>query len=256
MQRTLDEKTAECKKWEDKFNKAEKELKVKDNHPQPPLLTNQNKTQLQTQIQNNPEMEIMKKKIIEKKFSTNKYEDKYIMKCLQKDILDFQEYTKEQILKNKNILDNLIKFVEQAVNDTIPDYEVKLYGSHATNLCLPWSDLDIVLINKKNPYANNYSSLQNLYLNLLEKPWKKSIKLIDGALIPIIKINANEEFNNMQMDISIQDGKHFGLKCVELVKTFMTEFEVLEPLIFSLKNLLKNANLNDPYTVNIFNRFV
>ena len=194
----------------------------------------------------------MRKKIIEKKFSTNKYEDKYIMKNLQKDILDFQEYTKDQILKNKNILDSLIKFVEQAVSDTIPDYEVKLYGSHATNLCLPWSDLDIVLINKKNPYANNYStlqSLQNLYLNLLDKPWIKTIKLIDGAIIPIIKINAKEEFNNMQMDISIQDGKHFGLKCVELVKTFMSEFEALEPLIFSLKNLLKNANLNDPYKV-------
>ncbi len=54
----------------------------------------------------------------------------------------------------------------------------------------------------------------------------------------------------MQMDISLQDGKHYGLKCVELVKSFMGEYEALEPLIFALKNLLKNANLNDPYTVN------
>ncbi len=57
----------------------------------------------------------------------------------------------------------------------------------------------------------------------------------------------------MQMDISIQDGKHYGLKCVELVKSFMNEYEALEPLIFALKNLLKNANLNDPYTVYITN---
>jgi len=47
----------------------------------------------------------------------------------------------------------------------------------------------------------------------------------------------------------MQDNKHYGLKCVELVKTFMKEYEALEPLIFSLKNILKNANLNDPYTV-------
>ena len=53
----------------------------------------------------------------------------------------------------------------------------------------------------------------------------------------------------MQLDISLQDGKHYGLKCVELVKSFLTEYEALEPLIFALKNLLKNANLNDPYTV-------
>lgn len=46
----------------------------------------------------------------------------------------------------------------------------------------------------------------------------------------------------------MQDNKHFGLKCVELVCSFIKEYEALEPLIFSLKNILKNANLNDPYT--------
>ncbi len=57
----------------------------------------------------------------------------------------------------------------------------------------------------------------------------------------------------MHIDISLQDSKHYGLKCVDLVKSFMKEYESLEPLIFALKNILKNANLNDPYTVTIFN---
>lgn len=61
----------------------------------------------------------------------------------------------------------------------------------------------------------------------------------------------NDQFNNMHIDISLQDSKHYGLKCVELVKSFMKEYEALEPLIFALKNILKNANLNDPYTVKI-----
>jgi DNA polymerase sigma len=109
--------------------------------------------------------------------------------------------------------------------------------------------LDIVLVNKRTTYSNDYRILQTLYLALLDKPWKKNIKLIDTALIPLIKINSTDEYNSMQMDISIQDGKHYGIKCVELVKSFMTEYDALEPLIFALKNLLKNANLNDPYTV-------
>ena len=104
-------------------------------------------------------------------------------------------------------------------------------------------------MNKRTGYSSNYGALQSLYLNLYDKPWKKTIKFIDTAIIPIIKINASEEYNSMQMDISLQDGKHYGLKCVELVKSFLTEYEALEPLIFALKNLLKNANLNDPYTV-------
>jgi non-canonical poly(A) RNA polymerase PAPD5/7 len=35
---------------------------------------------------------------------------------------------------------------------------------------------------------------------------------------------------------------------VDLVKTYLKEYEALEPLIYSLKNILKNSNLNDPYT--------
>jgi hypothetical protein len=57
----------------------------------------------------------------------------------------------------------------------------------------------------------------------------------------------------MHIDISLQDSKHYGLKCVDLVKSFMKEYESLEPLIFALKNILKNANLNDPYTVLLIN---
>ena len=52
----------------------------------------------------------------------------------------------------------------------------------------------------------------------------------------------------MQIDISIQEEKHFGLKCVALVKSYLSEYVVLEPLILALKTILKNANLNDPYT--------
>lgn len=103
---------------------------------------------------------------------------------------------------------------------------------------------------------NSYAALQALYLYLLDKPWKRTIKFIDTAAVPIIKINASDEYNSMQIDISLQDGKHYGLKCVELVKSFMTAYEALEPLIFALKNLLKNANLNDPYTVFIPFKFI
>jgi len=192
---------------------------------------------------------LSKKEIFERKFSTQKYDDKYIVKCLQKDILDFQEFVKDGIKTNRTYIDELIRLTKLAVSETIPEYEVNIYGSHSTNLCLPWSDLDIVLVSKKGSFTNNFSSLQSLYINLYDKPWIKSIKFIDGAIIPIIKLTVSDEFNSMQMDISLQDAKHFGLKCVELVRSFMNEYEALEPLIFALKNLLKNANLNDPYTV-------
>ena len=51
----------------------------------------------------------------------------------------------------------------------------------------------------------------------------------------------------MSIDISIQDETHFGLKCVELVKNFIVEYKSLKPLVLTIKNILKKANLNDPY---------
>jgi hypothetical protein len=192
---------------------------------------------------------LSKKEILEKKFNNSLYNNEYVLKSLHRDLLDFQEYNKDQIRKIKPIQEELLEFIKESVAETLPDFEVKLYGSHATGLCLSWSDLDTVLVHKKGMSHLTFSpSLQSLYLKLLEKPWRKSIKYIDTAVIPLIKIIASDKYNNMQIDISVQDSKHYGLKCVDLVKSYMNEFEALEPLLYSLKNLLKNANLNDPYT--------
>jgi hypothetical protein len=76
--------------------------------------------------QNKAKLQFARREFLDKKFSSFKYEDKYIIKCLQKDILDFQDYTKEQIKKNKAVVDELLKCVQTAVNDVIPDYEVNL----------------------------------------------------------------------------------------------------------------------------------
>ena len=74
------------------------------------------------------------------------------------------------------------------------------------------------------------------------------MKLIDNTAIPVLKITSNDQFN-IQIDISVQDNRHYGIKCVELVKSFLKEYDVLEHLFLALKNILKQANLNDPYTV-------
>ena len=181
----------------------------------------------------------------------DKDKDNYIINCLSKDIIDFQKYVAYNISALSNVFKELLFNVEKSVNDTIPDYQVHLYGSHATNLCLPWSDLDIVLIPKNNININrgdnNHALLSKLYENLRNQKWVKDINYISNASIPIIKIYSIDVYNNIPIDISIQEENHFGLKCVELVKQFMNQFESLKLLVLPLKNILKRANLNDPY---------
>ena len=103
-------------------------------------------TDVQT-IRTNP---IHYSQYLNKKFTHFNYEKDYMIDSLSIDLSDFEVFVKLRIEKEKDIYDTLIKNVQISVDKSIKNYEVNLYGSHATNLCLPWSDLDVVLIKKNN----------------------------------------------------------------------------------------------------------
>jgi len=41
--------------------------------------------------------------------------------------------------------DKLIELIRESVNEAFPGAECDIYGSYATTLCLPQSDIDIVV---------------------------------------------------------------------------------------------------------------
>ena len=190
---------------------------------------------------------------LNKKFVNFTYDQNYVITCLSKDLTDYQQYVTEHIKKNKILYDTLLENLQKCVNEVLNNFEVKVYGSHATNLCLPWSDLDVVLVKKNN--NNNEENetnvkllLNNLYEHIKTKSWVKEFKFLANASTPIIKLTCTEQYDSMSIDISIKDKTHFGLKCVELVKDLISKYESLKPLTLAIKNVLKRANLNDPYT--------
>ena len=69
---------------------------------------------------------------LNKKFKHFKYDKEYMFDSLSSDLVDFEEFVKIRTEKEKDIYDTLIKNVQDSVNKSIPDYEVNLYGSHAT----------------------------------------------------------------------------------------------------------------------------
>ncbi len=188
-----------------------------------------------------------------KLMNNNNYISEYIEKCLQKDLLDFTSYVTKKIQIISPKVKELINYIQNAVDDSIgTDYEVKLYGSHATGLCLPWSDIDVVLCKKNGEVMenNSYLPLHELYTYLQKKnDLFKSINYIGPTTIPLIKIKTKENIGIQSVDISLQDKSHYGIKCVSLVLSFKEEYEALLPMILALKNILKQANLNDPYKV-------
>ena len=207
---------------------------------------------IQKEYQNN--FKYYKNKFI----NNNNYTDEYLKKALQKDLLDFTSYVTQKIQIISPKVKELIKYIENAVDSSIgKEYEVKLYGSHATGLCLPWSDIDVVLCKKNGEGGegveyNSYLPLQELYTYLIKNnDFFKSINYIGTTTIPLIKIKTKENLGIQSVDISLQDKSHYGIKCVSLVLSFKEEYEVLLPMILALKNILKQANLNDPYKVRI-----
>jgi predicted nucleotidyltransferase len=189
-----------------------------------------------------------------KLMNNNIYPDEYIKQCLQKDLIDFSNYIGARIQMISPKVKELITYIQNAVDASIgKDYEVKLYGSHATGLCLPWSDIDVVLCKKdgEDIDTNLYIPLHELYIYLKEKNDFKDVKHIGTTTVPLIKIKTKENIGIQSVDISLQDKSHYGIKCVSLVLSFKEEYEVFLPMILALKNILKQANLNDPYKVSI-----
>ena len=185
------------------------------------------------------------KEYLELKFQPAKYDENFVTHILQKDLLDYQTYIQEQMQMKKYKIEQLIANVQSTVNEVLKNCEIKVYGSYATGLALPWSDLDLVLINR-NPKINQVELiLRNIYYGFKDKLWINSMKYSDNLPMPTIKIITTNEFNSIHIILSVQDDKHYGLRCVNLVKSYLKEYTVLLPLVFALKTILKNANLNN-----------
>ena len=249
MSLKVNEKTKMLKGLKENYEKIKNELKKNSNSLTDSLLDSAHEQlqKLTIEYVNTPDF-------FSNKFTCESYNDEYIQQSLQLDLLDFQSYVKEQIIKVKPKLNELIDLIQKAVDDSIgSNYIVKLYGSHATNLCLPWSDLDVVIVNKEKDFVNSYVPLHELFKYLQEKNYFLTINFIGTATVPLIKIHTKENYGLMSVDISLQDNKHYGIQCVTLVTSLIEKYDVLTPMVLALKNILKKANLNDPYKVSINN---
>ena len=188
---------------------------------------------------------------------------------LTKDILDYQKFVINHRDNYEDTNEKIIERIQNKINSINRNYIAKLYGSRATNLCLMWSDIDIVICNENRNNINNiklkeeikkdsdtafeeeeinYDFLERLN-NLLNSDitFVENIKYLNKAKVPIIKIKTTKEYNSVMIDITLQTKDHFGLKCVNLVKKLMKEYDTLEILLFPLKTMLKISGLNDPY---------
>ena len=192
-----------------------------------------------------------KSNYLSSKFNNDKYTEEYIIKCLSSDILDFNSYTKiEADTKMPIIITKIIPLLQDVITSLgYGEYKLRIFGSYATGLSLPSSELDLVVVGSSNkPIVNEHLLLQKLCSKLNEmKGFQCS--LMEKFIWPFVMCSCGKEFNNIVVNISVQDNncKHKGLQCIELIGRYVNMYPILEPVIIVIKQILKYGNVLNYY---------
>ncbi|KAG8512359.1 Terminal nucleotidyltransferase 4A [Galemys pyrenaicus] len=132
---------------------------------------------------------------------------------LHEEIIDFYNFMSpcpEEAAMRREVVTR----IETVVKDLWPTAEVQIFGSFSTGLYLPTSDIDLVVFGK----------WERPPLQLLEQALRKhnvaepcSIKVLDKATVPIIKLTDQE--TEVKVDISFN--METGVRAAELIKSYM-----------------------------------
>jgi len=160
---------------------------------------------------------------------------------MSQEIMDFHDYLAPS---EKSIADR--ELVKEMLSSTIkelwPTSEVGVFGSTATKLFLPDSDIDIVVLVEISDKRFN-TILHKLGNYLLSKGIVDYIEVITTARVPIIKLR--EKTTQIKADICFN--RINGLKAAEMINSFQTVFPEFRYLVYIIKAFLRARNLHESF---------
>lgn len=123
------------------------------------------------------------------------------------------------------------------------DGEVNLFGSCATGLWLPTSDIDIAISTPSVTDQSNKSVLFQLSSRLKSSGLTPFILVNHHARVPILKFTTRPEYGALNVDIGINNTD--GVKVIELINGYLANMPALRPLVLVVKGFLAQRSLND-----------
>lgn len=161
--------------------------------------------------------------------------------ALHFEILQFEKFvspTKIEIQARNEV----IMTVESITKKLWPESSLHIFGSVATNLALPSSDVDITIMGTpKSGAAAEFDILANAVRNI--SGFAKRVQVI-RAKVPLVKIISRS--SGMNCDVSIGVGN--GVENVPRIRGFLEQYPALRPLLLVVKCILHQRGLNDVYT--------
>lgn len=170
---------------------------------------------------------------------TVKTQNENIHAFLHNEVLDFEKWMQPSD-NDRSSREALVKKIKRVVKESYPDAVVMVFGSCATGLNLPNSDIDLLVY---NPEVKEISMLGKLANSLIKGIQCESIEALKFTKVPLIKLQEK----NSKINVDISFNRTNGIYCVKLVKFLMKKYPELRPMILILKAFLKSRELNETY---------
>ncbi|KAK1430360.1 hypothetical protein QVD17_13036 [Tagetes erecta] len=189
-------------------------------------------------------------------------------------------------MSRKPYINWAVKRVTRSLQVLWPRSRTNIFGSNATGLSLPTSDVDLVVclppVRNLEPIKEagilegrngiKETCLQHAARYLANQEWVKndSLKIVENTAIPIImlvvevpcdaivsgdqEISTNSDggkhtdVQSIRIDISFKSPSHTGLQTTELVKELTEQFPAATPLALVLKQFLADRSLDQSYS--------
>jgi non-canonical poly(A) RNA polymerase PAPD5/7 len=161
------------------------------------------------------------------------------LKSLHQEIIDFEEYMNAKSWENEMRMD-IVNKIEKSAIKLWKNSRVEIFGSFYTNLHLPSSDIDLVVLNVP---GRTPSILYDLAKVIRDDNISNDIQIIPNAKVPIIKLIENSTKCKVDVSFNIENGQENS----NIISKFMDEYAPLRPLSIVLKYFLQQRSLNETY---------
>lgn len=153
-----------------------------------------------------------------------------------KDFVNYISPSSEEIVTRNNVISTLKK----EIGKFWPGTETHVFGSCATDLYLPGSDIDMVVVSETGDYENR-SRLYQLSTFLRTKKLARNVEVIASAKVPIIKFV--DPVSELHIDVSFE--RTNGLDAAKRIRRWLISTPGLRELVLVIKQFLRSRRLNN-----------
>lgn len=153
-----------------------------------------------------------------------------------KDFVGYISPSSHEIHSRNKVVNRLKK----CIKTFWPDTEAHVFGSCATDLYLPGSDIDMVVVSTSGNYEER-SKLYQLSSHLRSQQLARNMEVISKAKVPIIKFVDPE--SGIHIDISFE--RTNGILAAKKIRLWLEATPGLREIVLIVKQFLRSRKLNN-----------